>query len=166
MKTDYQKRLLPVIRHLEQEFNKPLNLNEVASLACLSPYHFHRIFKAVMGETLNEYLRRLRLQHAADDLFYKKPPILEVALNYGFASSQSLAKAFRQHFDLTPSAIRDCESVAQFTQMMRNSKIGHALRKAGNASQIVEDYDVSNLNVRSGVMKIEAFPKGHLAMFE
>lgn len=69
MKTDYHKRLLPVIRHLEAHFDEPLNLEEVAALAHLSPYHFHRIFKAVTGETLNEHLRRLRLEKVATSCF-------------------------------------------------------------------------------------------------
>ncbi len=64
MKTNYHQKLKPVIRYLEQHYNTQLNLEDVARLALLSPYHFHRVFKAVTGETLNEYLRRLRLQQA------------------------------------------------------------------------------------------------------
>lgn len=45
MRVDYHQRLVPVIRYLEQHFNEPLNLPEVAALANLSPYHFHRTFK-------------------------------------------------------------------------------------------------------------------------
>lgn len=87
MKTDYQKRLLPVIRFLETNFDQPINLEAVARMACLSPYHFHRIFKAVVGETLNDYLRRLRMEKAANQLFYKKRTVVEVALSMGFSSS-------------------------------------------------------------------------------
>ncbi len=75
MRVDYHQRLVPVIRYLEQHFNEPLNLPEVAALANLSPYHFHRTFKAVQGETLADFIRRLRLEAAADDLFKSKPNI-------------------------------------------------------------------------------------------
>ena len=85
MKVDYQKRLLPVIRFLEANFNEPLNLVEVAALANLSPYHFHRMFKAVQQETLADFIRRLRLEAAAEELFKTKPPVLNVALDYGFS---------------------------------------------------------------------------------
>ncbi|USD43102.1 AraC family transcriptional regulator [Vibrio sp. SCSIO 43135] len=163
MKTDYHQRLLPVIRHLEEQFNQPLNLEAVASLACLSPYHFHRIFKAVVGETLNEYLRRLRLEAAANDLFYKKPPITEVALEYGFSSSQSLAKAFKQHFDLTPSQIRQCESLDVFAQLLKNSKIGHVLRKNGHESDASNFYTPLEPKQWSETMEIQTFDPCQLA---
>ncbi|MGY0597109.1 helix-turn-helix domain-containing protein [Vibrio sp. JZG10] len=80
MRVDYHQRLVPVIRYLEQHFNDPLNLLEVAALANLSPYHFHRTFKAVQGETLADFIRRLRLEAAADDLFKSKQPVLNIAL--------------------------------------------------------------------------------------
>ncbi len=105
MKTDYHKRLLPVIRFLETNFDQPFNLEEVARMAYLSPYHFHRIFKAVVGETLNDYLRRLRMEKAANHLFYKKLSVVDVALSMGFSSSQAFAKAFKQHFGLTASQV-------------------------------------------------------------
>ncbi len=135
MRTDYLQRLKPVIRYLEQNFNQPLNLPEVAAKANISPYHFHRIFKAVTNETLGEYLRRLRLERIATDLFYKQVSITELALDNGFSSSQSLAKAFKQRFGLTPSELRECGSSEKLCQLMRNSKIGHTLRNIGNASE-------------------------------
>ncbi|WP_299793235.1 GyrI-like domain-containing protein [uncultured Shewanella sp.] len=140
MRTDYQLRLKPVIRYLEQNFNQPLNLPEVAAKANISPYHFHRIFKAVTDETLAEYLRRLRLERIATDLFYKQISITELALNNGFSSSQSLAKAFKQRFGLTPSELRECESSEKLCQLMRNSKIGHTLRNIGNANELETPY--------------------------
>lgn len=65
MKTDYHHRLRPVIRHLELHYAEPIDLHEMARLAAFSPHHFHRVFKAVTGETPAAYLRRLRLEAAA-----------------------------------------------------------------------------------------------------
>ncbi|WP_367990125.1 GyrI-like domain-containing protein [Vibrio sp. NTOU-M3] len=163
MKTNYQERLLPVIRYLETHFNQPLNLESVAQLACLSPYHFHRIFKAVIGETLNDYLKRLRLESAANDLFYHKPAILDVALEYGFSSSQSFAKAFKQQYDLTPSQVRDCQQIQDFSALLKNSKIGHTLRKNGNAATVSDFYTSSNINQWSELMDIQHFEPSTLA---
>ena len=69
MPTDYNKRLLPVIRHLEQHYREPLDLTALAERAALSPYHFHRIYKAVTGETPAATVRRLRLENIARQLF-------------------------------------------------------------------------------------------------
>ncbi|MFE8730111.1 helix-turn-helix domain-containing protein, partial [Aeromonas hydrophila] len=93
---DYQARLRPVIRALEQ--NPELCLSEAASLASLSSYHFHRVFTAVTGETPAEMQRRLRLERAARSLCYSRDPITEVAFSAGFASSQAFVKAFRKQF--------------------------------------------------------------------
>ena len=65
MTTGYHRRLQPVIRYLEQHYRDPPDLTTIAALASLSPYHFHRIFTAVTGETLAAYLRRLRLENIA-----------------------------------------------------------------------------------------------------
>ncbi|OAJ93197.1 AraC family transcriptional regulator [Vibrio bivalvicida] len=163
MRVDYQKRLIPVIRYLEKNFNQPLNLPEVAALANLSPYHFHRTFKAVQGETLADFVRRLRLQSAADDLFKSKQPVLNIALEYGFSSSQSLAKAFQQHYGVTPSAFRDCENYQQFSELSRNSKIGHTLRKNGNADKPSDSYTGSELTTWSNKMETQNFTATKLA---
>ncbi|MDD1793753.1 AraC family transcriptional regulator [Enterovibrio makurazakiensis] len=164
MKVDYKKRLRPVIRYLEKHFNDPLNLTEVAALANLSPYHFHRTFKAVQKETLADYIRRLRLESAADDLFKNKQPVMNVALDYGFSSSQSLAKAFNQHFGVSPSAFRDCPNLAAFSELSRSSKIGHALRKIGNAGDDSYPYTGStNTKQRSEYMETQTFEPATLA---
>ncbi|PHJ42915.1 hypothetical protein AK965_04290 [Vibrio sp. PID17_43] len=82
MRIDYHQRLIPVIRYLEQNFNEPLNLPEVAALANLSQYHFHRTFKAVQEETLADFIGRLRLEAAADELFKSKQSVLNIASPY------------------------------------------------------------------------------------
>ncbi|ABV38231.1 DNA gyrase inhibitor [Shewanella sediminis HAW-EB3] len=163
MRTDYLQRLKPVIRYLEQNFNQPLNLPEVAAKANISPYHFHRIFKAVTNETLAEYLRRLRLERIATDLFYKQVSITELALENGFSSSQSLAKAFKQRFGLTPSELRECESNEKLCQLMRNSKIGHTLRNIGNANQSETPYHGDIDQQRRVTMETTTIEAGTLA---
>lgn len=163
MKTDYLQRLTPVIRYLEQSYHKDLNLEQVAKIACLSPYHFHRIFKAVTGERLNEYLKRLKLESAANDLFYQKPPVTEVALDCGFSSSQSFAKAFKQYFGLTPSQVRECQRLEEFVALLRNSKIGHTLRKNGHEFESLPHYSSSEPKQRRQMMEIQQFDASQFA---
>nr|WP_244268506.1 AraC family transcriptional regulator [Aeromonas fluvialis] len=123
---DYQARLRPVIRALEQ--NPELCFSEAATLASLSSYHFHRVFTAVTGETPVEMQRCLRLERAARSLCYSQDPVTEIAFSAGFASSQAFAKAFRKQFAMTPGALRRQPSLLQL------SKNGHAAaREAGYA---------------------------------
>ncbi|GAB3521172.1 AraC family transcriptional regulator [Photobacterium alginatilyticum] len=160
---DYLQRLTPVIRYLEQHYEESVNLQLVAEMANLSPYHFHRIFKAVTGETLASYIKRLKLQNAAQQLFFKKVSVMEVALDHGFSSSQSLAKAFRLYFGLTPTEIRNCTTLEEYSVLLRNSKIGHTLRKPRHESFHSEDYSVGYQPQRSENMKTELFEERWLA---
>ena len=165
---DYHKRLRPAIRHLERHYNQPLQLAEMAELAALSPYHFQRIFKAVTGETPSEYLRRLRLENIARRLFYDSgASITALALEHGFSSSQALAKAFHRHFGLAPSAIRACTDLESIIRTMHDSKIGHQLRKPGNArgheNPYPENASTGSETSRNTIMKIENHPPRTLA---
>ncbi|GAA5216853.1 GyrI-like domain-containing protein [Corallincola platygyrae] len=164
MSTRYHQRLIPVIRHLEKNYMSPLNLQELATIANLSAFHFHRVFSAVTGETPKEMIRRLRLENAALDLYCTNRSVTEVALDYGFSSSQSLAKAFRQYYALTPSAIRDCQNYEQLKAILQNSKIGHTLRKSGHADSPVALHNADETSQRSHlIMETCHFEPGKLA---
>ena len=135
MSVDYRERLRPVIRYLEQHYREPLDLAVLAERAVLSPYHFHRVYKAVTGETPAATVRRLRLENIARQLFYAaNADITTLALEHGYASSQALAKAFRAHFGMTARDIRACRDFESWMQAMQNSKIGYLLHKNGHAA--------------------------------
>ena len=87
MPVDYRERLRPVIRYLERHYREPLDLTALAERAALSPYHFHRIYKAVTGETPAATVRRLRLENIARQLFSDS--------NANSGARQSLARPFR-----------------------------------------------------------------------
>lgn len=89
-----------VIAHLAQ----PLSLDEVAAAALVSPFHFHRIFRALTGETLNAFITRLRLEKALTLMAHHRHRTLtEVALASGFSSPSDFARCFRQRFGVAPS---------------------------------------------------------------
>mgnify|MGYP000458632448 FL=1 len=64
----YQQRINLVLRHIEQNLDTRPDLDELARIACFSPYHFHRIFSALVGESVAAYKRRLLLERAAMQL--------------------------------------------------------------------------------------------------
>ncbi len=78
---DYRRRLIPVLRALEQD--PDLSIEALAERACLSLYHFHRVFTAVAGEAPGEMCRRLRMQRAAWQLCYTDASITAIALGGG-----------------------------------------------------------------------------------
>lgn len=111
--TDYRKRVCQAMNFISRHLDRDLSLDEIARAACFSKHHFHRIFKAVVGETVAAFTRRLRLEFAANRLLSNpEDEITKIALDCGFSSSQNFAKAFRQHFGTSPSGYRN--SICRF----------------------------------------------------
>jgi AraC family transcriptional regulator len=76
--------------HTQNNLDRPLSLEELASIASFSPYHFHRIFRGIVGESVKEHVRRLRLERAAHRLRFTGQPVTEIAFD---AMAQSLLLA-------------------------------------------------------------------------
>lgn len=83
-----------------------LSLQQVATSASLSPYHFLRLFKRQVGITPHTYIQRLRLRQAALLLSSSDEPITAIASHLGFSSPGHLSESFRRHYGLTPSQYR------------------------------------------------------------
>lgn len=86
------------------DLTRPLRLNELAELADLSPFHFHRVFQAMVGETPSEFVKRLRLERSLHLMSYgKRSSLTDIALNCGFSSSSDFTRSFKQRFGVAPS---------------------------------------------------------------
>ncbi|MDT9001695.1 AraC family transcriptional regulator [Paucibacter sp. APW11] len=105
--SSHQHRLHAVLRHIDEHLAEPLNLVPLAGLACLSPFHFHRLFAAWTGETLGDYVQRRRIELAAVRLAAQpRLAVLEAALAVGFGSGEAFSRAFRRHLGCSPSQWR------------------------------------------------------------
>jgi AraC family transcriptional regulator len=103
---DYKQRMLRVLVHIQGHLDEPLPLQELAAVACFSPYHFHRIFKGMVGESVKEYVRRLRLERAASQLKLSSSAVVQVALNAGYDSHEAFTRSFKAAFGSAPSQYR------------------------------------------------------------
>jgi AraC family transcriptional regulator len=103
---DYQLRVGLAIQHLEQHLDDDLSLPELADVASFSPFHFHRIFRALTGEGVAERVRRLRLERAAARLRNTSRSIREIALEAGYQAHESFTRAFEAAFHTSPSHYR------------------------------------------------------------
>ena len=104
--TEYINRINRVIDFLRDNLDRPVKLEELAKIACFSEFHFHRIFTAVSGETLNNFTNRLRLEKAARLLRYSDQSLLDLALECGFSSPATFSRAFSKTYGTTPSQFR------------------------------------------------------------
>lgn len=103
---EYVQRINRVIDYLRGNLDRRVKLEELAKVACFSEFHFHRIFGAVSGETLNNFTNRLRLEKAARLLRYSDQSLTAIALDCGFSSSATFSRAFRSGYDTSPSQFR------------------------------------------------------------
>nr|WP_315217962.1 AraC family transcriptional regulator [uncultured Duganella sp.] len=106
-RAEYTRRMNRVLNYIDQHLDQPLDLRQLAEVANFSPYHFHRVFAAWMGETLGDYARRRRLEKAAFRLSCKPAvSVLETALATGFGSGEAFSRAFKLKFGCTPTEWR------------------------------------------------------------
>ena len=103
---EYAQRINRVIDYLRANLDRQVKLAELAKVACFSEFHFHRIFSAVSGETLNSFTNRLRLEKAARLLRFSARSLTDIAFDCGFSSSATFSRAFRATYDTSPSHFR------------------------------------------------------------
>src|SRR5215472_11822474 len=95
---DYQSRILKVLVHIQKSLDSPVSLEELAAIASFSPFHFHRIFRGMVGESVKEHVRRLRLERAAAQLRAGRASVTEIAFEAGYSSHESFTRAFGMMF--------------------------------------------------------------------
>ena len=104
--SDYAERLERVFRWLADHLDDTLDLTRLADVACLSPYHFHRVYRAMQGETAADTVRRLRLHRAAVELITGELPVARVARRAGYGSQEAFTRAFKAAYGVPPARYR------------------------------------------------------------
>jgi AraC family transcriptional regulator len=108
-RNDYLDRIRRVLRFVQEHLDEPLTPDRLAAVANLSTYHFHRIFSGLVGESIGEHVRRLRLERAAGELRRTDRLVIDIALDAGYDAHEPFTRAFRGHFGVPPSAYRGAD---------------------------------------------------------
>lgn len=116
----YLDRLNRVDDYIYAHLDSDLSIERLADIACLSPYHWSRIYAAVRGETVAARIRRLRLQRAADRLANSDTALKDIAQRAGYTAPESFSRAFREAFGETPGLF--CETGAHTRFRMAESE--------------------------------------------
>ncbi|KMT65771.1 AraC family transcriptional regulator [Catenovulum maritimum] len=129
---DNQKisRINDVLFHIHQDITQPLPAKQLAAVAAYSEQHFHRIFKLVVGDSVHAYIRRARMEYAANQLMFdSKASVLEVATKCGFSSVSSFSRAFKATFGTSPGQWRDTESQTKEKPYLKDPEIAAAYQR-------------------------------------
>jgi AraC family transcriptional regulator len=102
----YKERLLRVLIHIQSHLDETIPLEDLAGIAHFSPYHFHRVFRGMVGESVKEHIRRLRLERAAHRLKFSDLPITHIALEAGYETHEAFTRAFGSMFGTAPALFR------------------------------------------------------------
>jgi AraC family transcriptional regulator len=148
---EYEKRVNRVIDHIRDHLADDLSLEQFAQVAAFSPFHFHRIFRGITSETLFGFIHRIRIERAATALIHHPDEsVLAVALDHGFSSAATFARAFKAHFGMSAMQWRRGGAARWSRQRKANRKPGKASRRAKR--------DPRRMNVR-----VTTFPRYRVA---
>ena len=146
---DYINRINKALQFVDQNLDTDLSLEIISEVACYSPYHFHRIFKAITNESLNAYISRRRIEKAASVLMHQKEvSITALSMQYGFNSNSSFTRTFKKFYGVNPSEFRK-QNPGRF------SKISQLESKNGQEPLNFEKY-ICNINNLKNWIKMKA----------
>lgn len=109
---EYGRRIARVAAHIDANLDGDLSLERLAGIACFSPYHFHRIYRSITGETVTDTIRRLRLFRASKALAQTGVPIEQVARQAGYGSVEAFTRAFAAGYGKPPGVFRSHQLAA------------------------------------------------------
>ncbi|WP_164465149.1 AraC family transcriptional regulator [Chryseobacterium lactis] len=159
---EYKKRIVKTIRYIDENLDADLSLEKIAGISAYSPFHFHRIFKLITGETLQNYIIRKRTEKSAFFLALRKDVgIKDICFELGFSNHSVFTKTFKKYYGVPPSEFRK-------TSPETFHKILQLQRKNGQVDTVFSQYicNIENLlNWTTMNLKIEVkeMPEMNLA---
>lgn len=105
-KVFYEEKLNLIVEYIHNNLDSKIEIKTLAELSHFSPFHFHRISRALLGEPIGAYISRTRVEAAAKMIRYTSLGIENIAYSVGFETPSSLSKMFKNHFGISPSAYR------------------------------------------------------------
>jgi len=129
-KSEYLARINRVMEYLDRHIDQAVNLAAMSQIANFSPFHFHRIFTLLVGETPAGFLLRIRIEKTAQQLKdYPGKTISDISFDCGFSSVSLFSRTFRKHFDMSPKEYRLSENPLMVKNGVYYSKIGQPMSK-------------------------------------
>ena len=110
-KAFYTEKLNTIVEYIHNNLDQKIAISDLAELSNFSPFHFHRIVKALLNEPIGSYIIRVRLERAAKMICYSNDSIEHIAYSVGYESPSSLSKQFKNHFGISPIEYRKTKTL-------------------------------------------------------
>ncbi|WP_413699571.1 AraC family transcriptional regulator [Psychromonas sp. KJ10-10] len=151
---NYQERFYQLLHYIDEHIDEELTVEHLSDIACLSKYHFHRQFSALLGITAFAYIRQARMKRACYQLAFKKQmKIIDIALINRYESSEAFSRAFSQAMGQSPSQFRENPQWAKCNEKEQQVKRSKAqmmqLKQANKSKHSVEIVDFDEITVAS-----------------
>lgn len=142
-KNSYNEAINRVVDYVNIHLKEEINLPAISEVANLSEFHFHRIFKAFIGESLGSYVNRIRLERAAQLLQTSQKTLEQIAEIVGYSTPFSFSKAFKKHFGVAPTTFRNTQPFFPIKEEMRT----HPLMELKWEKRSVEELEILYLRI-------------------
>jgi AraC family transcriptional regulator len=109
---NYAECIQRTLDYIERNMDQQITLEQLAEIACFSPFHYHRVFQAMAGESVMNYIRKRRLTSAAEKLFFTEDKVIDIAISVGFQYQESFNRAFKKVYGVSPKQYRKANSIS------------------------------------------------------
>ncbi len=116
-KAFYNEKLNVIVEYIHNNLDSKIDIKTLAEISHFSPFHFHRISRALLGEPIGAYISRTRVETAAKMIRYTALDIEDIAYSVGFETPSSLSKMFKRYFDISPTAYRKDKTYIKKTEI-------------------------------------------------
>jgi AraC-like DNA-binding protein/DNA gyrase inhibitor GyrI len=131
--TDYRQRIRRVMIHINNQLDKQIRLDQLSELACFSPFHFIRVFEAVMGETPQQYVFKKRMEQSGFNLLRRDWSVTDITFSVAYETPSSFCKAFKSYYGIPPRKFRDTTPEHIYHKTHHNFRsFNHVRKKSGN----------------------------------
>ncbi|MET9880096.1 AraC family transcriptional regulator [Actinacidiphila glaucinigra] len=150
------ERLNQAMEHIERGLDQDIEVDELARIAATSEYHLRRMFSALAGMPLSEYIRRRRLTLAGAEVLAGRETLLEIAVRYGYGSGEAFARAFRAMHGIGPGEARRTGAA-----LNSQSRMAFQLTIEGSSNmryRVVDKADFAVVGLKARVPLVHAGP--------
>jgi AraC family transcriptional regulator len=157
------ERLNQALDHIESHLDQDIDAAELARIAATSEYHLRRLFSALAGMPLSEYIRRRRLTAAGAEVLAGREPLLEIAVRHGYGSGEAFARAFRAMHGVGPGEARRTGAA-----LVSQPRLAFRLTVEGNSSmryRVVDKPEFSVVGLKARVPLVHSGPNQAIVDF-